>query len=207
MDDGLAFRIAFVLLWAALMLVSGCFILRSRRSEERVTSREEWRKLTRYEGLPLVILRGILAPVWLAAIALYALYPPWMAGLALPLPAWLRWAGVALSLAALAWSSWAQVVLGREYSRVLRLREDRRLITAGPYRWIRHPMYLGASLFFMGVLLEASDALVAAAMVFSALLLLARIPKEEAMMLEGFGDEYRAYAARTGRLLPRSRER
>lgn len=154
-----------------------------------------------------MVLRGVLAPVWLAAIALYVLYPPWMAGLALPLPAWLRWAGVVLFLAALAWNSWAQVALGREYSRILRLREDRRLVTAGPYRWIRHPMYLGGSLFFLGVLLEASDVLVAAAMVFSAALLLARIPREEAMMLEGFGDAYREYMGRTGRVLPRLRRR
>ncbi len=205
MDDGTTFRIVFILLWVALMFVNGYFILKSRRSEERVTSRDQWRKITRYEGLPLVLLRGVLAPVWLAAIALYVLYPPWMAGLALPLPAWLRWGGVVLSLAALAWNSWAQIALGREYSRILRLREDRRLVTAGPYRWIRHPMYLGGSLFFLGVLLEACDALVAVAMVFSAALLIARVPKEEAMMLEGFGQEYREYQGRTGRLLPRLR--
>jgi protein-S-isoprenylcysteine O-methyltransferase Ste14 len=205
MTEELVFRIVFILLQVALLALNSYFILKSRRSEEKVSRGERWNAIVRYEGKLLVALRGLLAPVWLVAIVFYAIYPDWMAGLALPLPEWLRWGGVALSLAAIAANTWAQATLGREYSRILRVREGQRLIESGPYRWIRHPIYLGGSLFFLGILLESANSLVAASMVFSIAMLLVRIPREEAMMLERFGDAYREYMKRTGRVLPRWR--
>lgn len=205
MTEELVFRAVFTLLHVALLGPDSYFILKSRRSEKKVSRGERWKTLVRYEGKLLVALRGVLAPLWLAAIISYAVYPDWMAGLALPLPEWLRWGGAALALAAVGWNSWSQATLGREYSRLLRLREGQRLVESGPYHWIRHPIYLGGSLFFLGVLLESANSLVAASMVFSIAMLLARIPKEEAMMLEQFGDAYREYMVRTGRMLPRLR--
>ena len=205
MTEELVFRIVFVVLHVTLLGPDSYFIFRSRRWEEKVSRGERWKTLVRYEGKLLIALRVVLAPLWLAALAAYIVYPEWMAGLALPLPEWLRWTGAALALAAVGCMMWSQATLGREYSRLLRLREDQRLVESGPYRWIRHPIYLGGSLFFLGVLLESSNALVALAMVFSIALLAARIPKEEAMMLERFGDAYREYMGRTGRVLPRLR--
>ena len=66
---------------------------------------------------------------------------------AVSLPAWIRWAGFVLALAAAALLTWTHHVLGKNYSPKLEIREQHRLITTGPYRWVRHPMY-GAIFFW-----------------------------------------------------------
>jgi protein-S-isoprenylcysteine O-methyltransferase Ste14 len=96
-------------------------------------------------------------------------------------------------------------VLGRFWSPQVQLRAAHRLVTAGPYSRIRHPMYtaiLGwaASL---GIVLASWVPLLFAAWVAAILVL--RVPREEQMMLEQFGDEYREYIKRTSRFLPRWR--
>ena len=86
----------------------------------------------------------------------------------------------------------------------LRIREDHTLITTGPYRWIRHPIYSAGLLFGFAVFLLSANGFVGACWVGGCSLLYAhRIPNEEALMLEEFADEYRVYMQRTGRLLPR----
>ena len=117
-------------------------------------------------------------------------------------PAWARWAGAGLGITSMGLFAWTHVVLGRFWSPYLQLRAGHRMMTDGPYARIRHPMY-SAILGWM-----ASLGLVAAnwiPLVFAALVALnfrLRIQGEEKMMLQQFGDEYRQYMKRTGRLLP-----
>lgn len=94
--------------------------------------------------------------------------------------------------------------LGRNWSPSLQLREEHELVTRGVYRRVRHPMY--ASQWLWGV---AQAALLQnwiagpAGLVSFLPLYLSRVPREEGMMLDEFGEEYRAYVLRTGRVLPR----
>ena len=87
---------------------------------------------------------------------------------------------------------------------LLKLGEEHSLITTGPYSRVRHPMY---TYFYI---MTSSTALISANLIVAAfgitawtLLYLVRVGDEEAMMLEQFGEEYKQYMERTGRLLPK----
>lgn len=78
-------------------------------------------------------------------------------------------------------------------------REEHELVTGGPYRWVRHPLYAVGSSFFVSLSLVAANWFMGLS---SLSVLLVRLPKEEEKLIERFGDEYRQYMKRTGRLLP-----
>ena len=150
-----------------------------------------------------MLFRSIGFLLFITLLVLYATYPQWMARFRLPFPIWLRCIGVCLGLASLGLLVWVQDTLGRHWSTGLVLREEHTLVTTGPYRWVRHPMYTALFAFMIALALVSANWLVVLAPVGGISLFLARIPKEEGMMIEEFGDEYRAYMERTGRLLPR----
>jgi protein-S-isoprenylcysteine O-methyltransferase Ste14 len=127
-----------------------------------------------------------------------------MAWSCLPLPLGLRWCGALLGVAATLLLLWVHRSLGQNFSPQLRIRQEHALCTGGLYRWIRHPMYtvlfvlsvawiIGLANWFVGVFWLTMQAIVIGQ----------RVGKEEAELLEHFGDEYRAYMRRTGRFLPR----
>jgi protein-S-isoprenylcysteine O-methyltransferase Ste14 len=108
----------------------------------------------------------------------------------------LMWLGLALRL-------WAIRALGRYFRSTVVIQEGHRVVTSGPYRWVRHPSYTGALLTGLGAGLAVGNwfALVA----FLALPLaayVARILVEESALVASMGDEYRSYAGASRRLLP-----
>ena len=115
-----------------------------------------------------------------------------------------------LGMLILAGSLWiffrAHADLGKNLSPSLQVREDHTLVTDGVYRRIRHPMYTSQLLWVLAqpLLLQNWIAGWASVIPFLSLCLL-RIPQEEQMMQEQFGDEYQAYMQRTGRILPKIR--
>jgi protein-S-isoprenylcysteine O-methyltransferase Ste14 len=80
--------------------------------------------------------------------------------------------------------------------------EGQRLVTDGLYRRIRHPLYLGEITRNLGFTLVLTSGYGFALVLLGSLFLLVRIQREERMMLDEFGDEYREYMARTWRLIP-----
>lgn len=142
-------------------------------------------------------------PLLIAAFAAGVLVPLAMRGIAFGSLGGAAWAGVALCAAGLGLRAWGMRTLGGSYTRTLRTSEDQRLVTAGPYRWVRHPGYAGSIAVWVGAALAFHSWLAAA--VVAALMLLAygwRISSEERMLLDHFGEDYRAYASRTSRLFP-----
>ncbi len=102
----------------------------------------------------------------------------------------------------LLWRSHAE--LGRNFSPSLQIVEDHVLITDGVFRRIRHPMYTAHLLWGIAQMLLLQNWIAGPAFLVVQLpLYVRRIPAEERMMLEQFGDEYRQYMGRTGRLFPR----
>lgn len=123
------------------------------------------------------------------------------------LPAWTGWVGVPVFAAGvgLLWKSHAD--LGRNWSPSLEVMEGHSLVTRGLYRFIRHPMYAAHWLWVVAqpLLLHNWIAGLGGLAVFLPLYLL-RVPREERMMLNRFGDGYRSYVKQTGRLFPRMRK-
>jgi len=93
--------------------------------------------------------------------------------------------------------------LGDNWSMTLQLRESHHLVATGIYRRVRHPMYAALYLLALAQALLVPNFVAGPAMLtaFTAMFFL-RLGPEEQMMVDRFGDEYRAYAARTKRLIP-----
>jgi protein-S-isoprenylcysteine O-methyltransferase Ste14 len=111
--------------------------------------------------------------------------------------------GFALGILSVAFMIWTQLTLDTQWSAQLHLRKDHHLIKTGPYARIRHPLY--ASTFGWGIALSLLTAnwIFIAVSVLAIAGLVVRIPKEEQMMIEAFGDEYTSYMQRTGRFFPK----
>ncbi|MGF6311558.1 protein-S-isoprenylcysteine O-methyltransferase Ste14 [Bradyrhizobium sp. i1.8.4] len=114
------------------------------------------------------------------------------------------WLGVVLAIAALVMFRLTHRALGRNWSLSLDVRENHHLITDGIYRKIRHPMYSAFWLWAVAQALLLPNWVAGfAGLIGFGTLFFGRVAREEQMMLETFGDEYRAYMARTGRIMPR----
>jgi protein-S-isoprenylcysteine O-methyltransferase Ste14 len=115
----------------------------------------------------------------------------------------IAWLGLVPLIAALWLFRRSHLDLGRNWSVTLKVREHHVLIKGGVYRLIRHPMYSSFFLLGMAQLLLLSNWLAGLSGLLGVGLLFAfRVIREERMMLDSFGDEYRAYMAGTKRLIP-----
>ena len=93
--------------------------------------------------------------------------------------------------------------LGQNWSVSLDLRERHTLVTTGVYSLVRHPMYAGFWLMALGqALLLPNWVAGPAGLIGFGILFFGRVGREEAMMIEAFGDDYRAYMRRTARVVP-----
>jgi protein-S-isoprenylcysteine O-methyltransferase len=98
--------------------------------------------------------------------------------------------------------NWAITFLGRHFSVQVTIQKDHELVTNGPYRWVRHPRYLGIVVCFVGISLGFASV---GALTVAGLLLLTilwRIADEEALMAGSFPAEWRAYVRTSWRLIP-----
>lgn len=120
------------------------------------------------------------------------------------LPGWTGWLGSVLFAIAtwLLWQSHAD--LGRSWTPTLGTREQHQLVTAGVYRWIRHPMYAAHILWSAAAGLMLANWIAGLSfLLVTVVQYLLRVGDEEAMMVESFGDQYLRYMQGTGRILPR----
>ena len=194
MSEPLVFRLVFAALFLLMFVVVGTYRRKAQRGRRIDYSKEG--------GALFVALRlGGLA-LW-SYCFLYIAYPTPLVWSFLPLPNGVRWIGAGVVLVLLPFVVSAQRALGRNVSPTVTTHEDHQLVTSGPYRWVRNPLYVAGALLFTALgLVSASWFLVAAAAVALALVWL-RLPKEEAELEARFGQEYRDYVRRTGRFLPR----
>jgi protein-S-isoprenylcysteine O-methyltransferase Ste14 len=115
----------------------------------------------------------------------------------------IAWVGIAVMALGIALRIWASRVLGRYFTRTLRTTAEQRVVSDGPYRVVRHPGYVGDILMWAGAAFATLNWVAFAGLTLAAVIAYRyRIQVEEAMLRETLGESYRAYAARTWRLLP-----
>ncbi|HEU0240365.1 MAG TPA: isoprenylcysteine carboxylmethyltransferase family protein [Micromonosporaceae bacterium] len=111
--------------------------------------------------------------------------------------------GMTIFLAGVAMRVWSFRALGQYFSFSIEVRPDQNVVTAGPYRTVRHPSYAGGLLMVVGVgLTSANWAAVAVMAVLALVMVVWRIRVEENALLTTLGDRYRSYASGTKRLVP-----
>jgi protein-S-isoprenylcysteine O-methyltransferase Ste14 len=125
---------------------------------------------------------------------------------AVPFPAAVRWTGVALLALGIAVLGTAHYHLSLSFSSFVGSKEGHKLVQSGPYRLVRHPIYTAYLLLYLGGGLAAANwVLTLLPAACFAVTVSLRMPQEERILTDLFGERYTAYMQRTGRLLPRIR--
>jgi protein-S-isoprenylcysteine O-methyltransferase Ste14 len=189
------FRIIALIIFVVGLLISGYHRRKAETSGERVSWKEE-------NPVVMVLLRISGLALWLSVI-LYMISPRWMRWAQLEIPQTLRWVGVGLGTVSLPLLYWLFSSIGTNITQTVATKKEHELITHGPYRWVRHPLYSVGTLLFIAFALMAANWFIGLASLVVFVMLMIRLPKEEEKLIERFGDEYRAYMKRTGRFLPR----
>ena len=185
----------------AIALVFAAFGLRAyhQRRADRTAGRVP-RSVDGTATLVLLILTAL--PAYLS-ILLYLVVPALMGWSTIALPGWSRWPGAGLSVAMLPLLWWMFQSLDKNLTATSGTRATQTLITNGPYRWIRHPLYTFGGLFWLGICILCAQWFAALMLSAGLVVLRFRTTREEANLIEKFGDEYRSYMDRTGRFFPR----
>ena len=149
---------------------------------------------------------GSLAVIYILQIAGFFLsFTLWARGQAPGgrLGDWSLWAGAAVAAFGVGFRGWSVYTLGQYFTYVVKVTPDQKVVDTGPYRLIRHPSYTGGTLIGVGIGLSMQYALgpviLGGAMLASYVI---RMLVEERALAEGIGEPYRAYMARTKRLIP-----
>jgi protein-S-isoprenylcysteine O-methyltransferase Ste14 len=146
---------------------------------------------------------SLLAVLGLVASLLYIINPAWMAWSSIQLPAWLRWSGVFIALAGFGLLQWSQNTLGENWSDRANLGADHLMVVNGPYQWVRHPIYSSFLLILGSTFLISANWFIGGSWIMMmALDINARIEVEEQLMITRYGEQYREYMSRTGRIFP-----
>lgn len=186
----------FSLALAVTWWIFAGYWLWSARNVKHVARGEPWPSRFVKYWLPLLVAGALIfgpgdwvGRTWLREQFVPHDVPAWATGLALVI------AGVALAI-------WARVILGRNWSSVVQVKQDHELIEAGPYAVVRHPIYTGLLLAFLGSAISVGDVrgLVGVAIVFVSFWIKLRL--EERWMEDQFGAKYADYRRRTKALIP-----
>lgn len=196
MSEELVYRSLTLALLSLIFGISATF----RRRADR-----EGGALQGENGLRLVLLLRLLSLVVLLPLLGYLINPAWVTWARIDLPDWARWLGATGGALAVPLAYWVLSSIGTNISPSHATRAGHQLITHGPYRWVRHPLYSAGLLLCVSLTLLTALWTLGIGMLIPLAVLLWRTPQEEARLVEAFGEEYRAYMRRTGRFLPRLR--
>ena len=156
----------------------------------------------RQEGWFILVTLRPIGLAFLAGLILYLVNPARMAWASVAVPRSLRWAGLGAIVAAGGLLFWTLRSLGSNLTDTVVTRKVHTLVMNGPYRWVRHPFYDSVALLLVAISFAAANwyLLVTGFLVLA--LLVTRTPREEERLIARFGDDYRAYMARTNRFVP-----
>jgi len=186
---------------AALILFTGIGISSYyRRKADKDTGEKISRKVDGSVMMTAIKIGGLI--LWLTPLV-YLVNPNWMNWSKIGLPESIRWLGVGIGILCVLGIYWLFSSIGSNISPTSATRKEHQLITSGPYRWVRHPLYTVGSSMFIAFGMMADNWFIAALGVLAFIGMAIRTPKEEANLIEKFGDEYQEYMKHTGRFFPK----
>ena len=145
----------------------------------------------------------LVAQLWVLGSFIFIVRPTTMAWTRFPLPVWVQWIGALLTVSGMALEFATQLTLGRNYSTTVHVSTEQRLVTNGPYRHMRHPMYTALITVGIGLGLMSASWYFLLPFILTAIVIVFRIPREEAALTGKFGAQYIRYAQNTGKFFPK----
>lgn len=145
----------------------------------------------------------LIGQLWVLGSFIFIARPTSMAWTRLPLPVWVQWIGLLLTVSGMTLEFATQLSLGRNYSTTVHINPKQTLVVNGPYQYMRHPMYTALITVGVGLGLMSASWYFLLPFILTAIVVVFRIPNEEAALIEKFGAQYIQYAQSTGRFLPK----
>ena len=185
-------KIIFVIMWVCTGLIR-----MPHNSKYKKTEKIKSQKTSREKFLVF------LAAIGMMIVPMIYVFTPWLNSLNMGLPDWARWVGIIGFGFGLILFWWVHKTLGKNWSPILEIRKNHKLITNGPYKYIRHPMYTQIWIWVICQWLILSNWVVGLVGILTwTILYVIRIPEEEKMMVEEFGQEYEDYMRKTQKIIP-----
>jgi protein-S-isoprenylcysteine O-methyltransferase Ste14 len=186
-------KVVFLICFVAVFAIRFYFarlIKQNKITDDRRTVQEKLLLFLTFLGMFILPLVGV--------------FTPWLEEAAYNLPDWTGWLGT-LFFGLAIWLFWrSHTDLGLNWSSSLAVRENHSLVETGIYRSIRHPMYAAFWLWGIAQALLLHNWIYGLSYCISFLpMYLLRVPQEEQMMLDTFGEQYQEYMTRTGRVIPK----
>jgi protein-S-isoprenylcysteine O-methyltransferase Ste14 len=115
---------------------------------------------------------------------------------------WLQVIGTVLLIVSTIFTLWARWELGKMWASIAAVKEDHKLITEGPYRITRHPIYTGVLGMILGSAFSLGEGSIFLGFLMILFVFLNRIRIEEQLMTRTFGEQYVKYKQRVPQLIP-----
>jgi protein-S-isoprenylcysteine O-methyltransferase Ste14 len=189
------FRIALVVVIVLTMAVTVYYRVQAASSGEKITHKDEG-----YVFATVLRLAGLC--LWISTFG-YLFFPASFQWASVSLHPGVRWFGVVVGAGCSVLMYWTLSSLGKNLTDTVVTRAEATLVTHGPYRWVRHPFYVTAALLMGSVTLLTANWLIWVSSLLVLGFLAIRTPKEEQMLTDRFGQQYKDYVAKTGRFFPR----
>ncbi len=136
---------------------------------------------------------------WMLA---YPLLPPPMNWVLIPRPDWVRVIGAVVCVFGLYVTIWARRTLAGNWSSDVTFKHGHELVKAGPYRFVRHPIYTGLLVMCLGSAIEIGRLRCWLSIVVVGIGFWIKLKQEESLMLRHFPDEYPGYQKQVKALVP-----
>lgn len=196
MTEGFFFRATFIALFTLLTLIRGYYKLRARVFLEKPFSGGEgFQIMASYAAMSIPL---IIMTYW------YIVSLEKTISTSIAFPVWLRLFGIVLGVVALMLLVWVHQSLGENFRTTIALKKNHKLVTWGPYGYVRHPMYSTYVMILVSALLMSRNLVIGGSgLAIIVFLMTVRLRLEEALLIERFGDRYRLYLQRTSKFFPR----
>ena len=184
-------RLAYTIMMAVLSILVVIFVPDEGRSQGKGQNPMKQHKISLFllQTLPILIL--VLAP-----------YSDHHNRAVMADRILIRLAGLLLTFLGFFLMNWSVMALGKQFSVEVTIQENHQLVTNGPYRYIRHPRYLGILIFFCGISIVFRSWLGLILMGIVLIALIWRIRDEEKLMFQEFQGEWETYKSKSSALIP-----